>query len=120
MSRSTVVVLGFDVLVVVTFVIFGRDTHDSPFDIAESTRIAAPFMAGLGIGWLIPQVRASAWRVLNGVIVGLITVVVGVTLRSVVFGDGITGAFPAVAAAYLIGMMSVYRVALAVRSRQRA
>jgi len=120
MSRSAVVVLALDVLVVVTFVIFGRDTHDSPFDIAESTRIAAPFMAGLGIGWLIPHVRTSAWRVLSGVLVGATTFVVGVTLRSVVFGDGISGAFPVVAAAYLIGMMSVYRLALALRSRQRA
>ena len=61
MTRTGVLALALDVAIVVAFVVFGRETHDSPFDLAESTRIAAPFMLGLGVAWLLPQTRRSSW-----------------------------------------------------------
>ncbi|NND02557.1 MAG: DUF3054 domain-containing protein [Acidimicrobiia bacterium] len=120
MNRSTTTVLAVDVAIVVSFVLFGRETHESPFDIAESTRIAAPFMAGLGLAWLIPTIRSASLRLIAGLIVGAVTAAVGMVLRSAVFGDGVSGAFPIVATAYLVGLMSLSRVALALVAREKA
>ncbi len=120
MTRSAIVALALDILVVITFVVVGRETHESPFDIAESARIAAPFMTGLGIVWLFPKVRQSSWRVLTGVLVGAVTAASGIALRALVLADGISGAFPIVATAYIVGLMSLYRVILALRTRQPA
>lgn len=117
MTRSSIAVLALDVAVVVTFVLFGRETHESPFDVAESLRVAAPFMAGLGLAWLLPPTRRSAWRILTGVLVGAVTAFIGIALRSLVFNDGISGAFPIVTMAYMVGLMSLYRFAMAMKSR---
>ena len=120
MTRTGVIALTLDVAIVVAFVLFGRETHDSPFHVAESTRIAAPFMLGLGVAWLLPQTRRSPWRVVAGVFVGAITAAVGIAVRSLVFGDGISGAFPVVTALFLIGLMTAHRVLLALRHRRRS
>lgn len=120
MSRISVVVLALDIIIVMSFVLFGRETHESPFDIAESTRIAAPFVAGLAVAWLIPQIRASSLRIVSGVFVGATTAVVGIALRSLVLRDGISGAFPFVTVGYMVGLMSLIRVVLTLRARSQS
>lgn len=109
MKNSALAELGVDVMVVVSFVAFGSENHDQPLDLAELLRVAAPFLVGLAAAWAIPILRRKPWHWLNGVLMGLVTTAIGLTLRTVVFSDGISGAFPVVAAAYIVLWMTALR-----------
>ena len=114
--------LGFftwDLAVVISFVALGRDTHNESLDLARSFQTAAPFLIGLAAGWLPAHVRRRPSWVSSGIIVGSITLGGGLFLRSVVFAEGLSGAFPVVAALYLVGLMSSARVVWAGIARRR-
>jgi len=107
----------FDLVVVASFVIIGRDTHNESQGIGEVVQTAAPFLLALAGAWITPLVHRTPWRLGSGLAVGVTTTAAGLFFRSVVFGEGISGAFPIVAAAYLIGLMAAGRVAGALRRR---
>lgn len=77
-----------DVVVVLAFVLIGRESHDEGNALVEVARTAAPFLVGLVAAWLM----TGGWRVpldpRTGVVVAAVTVTVGLTVRRIVFGDG--------------------------------
>lgn len=86
--------LAMDVVAVLLFVAIGRRSHDETGSaISGILAIAAPLLIGLACGW----VAATAWRtaasIRTGVVVWLVTVVVGLALRRLVFDRGIATAF---------------------------
>lgn len=100
----------WDLAVVLSFVLIGRDTHEESVGLSEVLRTAAPFLLALVGAWLTPLVHREPWRTRTGVAVGLIATLVGLFFRGVVFGEGVSGAFPVVTAAYLVGLTVLGRV----------
>lgn len=96
--------LGFfawDLLVVVTFVVWGRGTHQETLDAGRSFQTALPFLIALLVAWLPATVRAhpGAWQ--SGIMVVAITAILGMALRRLVFDEGLSGLFPVVTLGYL-------------------
>lgn len=105
--------LGFaawDLVIVVSFILIGRDTHEESVGFSEVVRTGAPFALALAGAWLAPIVHRRPWRISVGIAAGVITTAMGLFFRSVVFGEGLSGAFPLVTAAYLIGLMGLGRL----------
>ncbi|MCP3977401.1 MAG: DUF3054 domain-containing protein [bacterium] len=100
----------WDLAVVVSFVLIGRDTHQESIGFSEVVRTGAPFVLAVAGAWLTPMVHRQPWLVAVGIATGVITSVMGLFFRSVVFGEGLSGVFPVVTALYLIGLMGLGRV----------
>lgn len=105
-----VAAIAFDSFVVGSFAVIGRESHNLISDPVETLRVAAPFLVALFIAWSIPAVSRRPWSLRAGLMIGAVTAAGGLLLRSLLFGDGISGAFPVVAAAYIIGLMTGIRL----------
>jgi hypothetical protein len=106
--RAAAIALAMDVVAVLLFVVIGRRSHDEDGNVVSATlAVAAPFLIGLGVGWLI----ARAWRhpraLPTGIVVWVCTVVIGLVLRNLVFDRGTAASFIVVAtivlAIFLLG-----------------
>jgi len=115
--RRRAVYLLVDLAVVVSFVLIGRDTHEESVGFAEIFRTGAPFLLALTGAWLTPPVHRAPWRIGSGIAAGIVTTALGLYFRAVVFGEGNSGLFPLVTAAYLIGLMTLTRLIGVARSR---
>jgi hypothetical protein len=96
------VALLVDVAVVVLFVVLGRGSHDEGEAVWGTFKVAAPFLIGLGIGWL----TGSRWwghpvKLGYGVWLWAWTLAAGMVLRRVVFDRGVAFSFIVVAAIFL-------------------
>ncbi len=90
-----------DVVLVLVFVAFGRQSHDEGITLAGTLGTAWPFLVGLVIGWLIMRAwRAPLGIALPGVVLWASTLVLGMLLR-VISGAGIALPFIIVAAVTL-------------------
>jgi hypothetical protein len=105
-----------DLLVLTVFILLGRSEHDSTTVEGGSAlggfaTTLAPFAIALGTAWALPTTRRAPIGVRSGAIVWLITLIGGLALRRLLFGDGIAPAFIAVAAGFtalgLIGWRAV-------------
>jgi len=112
MDRRLQLALGLDTFFVVLFVAVGRREHERDSAIAGLIGTAAPFVIALAIAWLALRAwqRPTNWT--TGVGIWAITLVAGMVLRNLVFGDGIATSFVIVATAFLalslIGWRLVY------------
>lgn len=111
--RRTVALLA-DVLLVLLFVIIGRRNHEESSALVGIAKTAAPFLAGLALGWVLTRMwrhPASLWPA--GVLLWLCTVTAGMVLRAVT-GAGTAVAFVVVAVlvlgAFLLGWRALLRV----------
>lgn len=95
-----------DVVCIVIFVIIGRRNHDESTDAVGTLRTAAPFLIALLGAW----VGAKAWRapraLATGVVLWIVTVVVGLGVRRFVFGDGTATPF-VIVATLVLGLLLV-------------
>ncbi len=95
-----------DVVCTVIFVIIGRRNHDESTDAVGTLRTAAPFLIALLGAW----VGAKAWRapraLATGVVLWIVTVVVGLGVRRFVFGDGTATPF-VIVATLVLGLLLV-------------
>jgi len=95
-----------DVVCILLFVIIGRRNHGSTADAEGTFRTAAPFLLSLSGAWL----GARAWRapraLTTGVVLWIVTVVVGLGIRRYVFGDGIATPF-VIVTALVVGLLLV-------------
>jgi hypothetical protein len=94
--------LGLDVLAVLVFVAIGRRSHDETGNaIVGALKVAAPFLIGLVVGWVLSIITVQGDRapraVRTGVVIWVSTVVIGLVLRRLVFDRGIALAFIIVA-----------------------
>jgi len=119
MDRRTPLAAGLDTAAVVLFVAIGRREHDRDSAIAGLIDTAAPFVIALALTWLVLRVWRSplGWRTGVGVWAG--TLVAGMALRNVVFGDGTATSFVVVAAAFLALLIIGWRVVAGAVDRRR-
>ena len=105
-----------DLLVLAVFVLLGRSEHDSTSVEGGSAvrgflTTLAPFAIALTAAWALPATRRSPLTVRTGLTVWATTIIVGLALRSLAFGDGIAPAFIAVATGFtalgLVGWRAV-------------
>ena len=106
MHRSRQIAL--DVAMVLAFVVMGLRTHDEPTRLADVVTTAAPFLAGLAVGWLVTR-RLPDLSPGRGALIGLVTVAIGMATRNLMFGDGTAASFVAVATAFLVGSLTGWR-----------
>jgi hypothetical protein len=95
-----------DVVCIVLFVTIGRRNHGETTDAVGTARTALPFLIALCGAWI----GAKAWRaprsLTTGVILWIVTVVIGLGIRRFAFGDGTATAF-VVVATLVIGLLLV-------------
>lgn len=105
-----------DALVIVAFVVIGRDDHGFVSDASDYARVAAPFLVGLAVA----GVSLRAWRdpisLRTGLLLSLGTLLVGMLARRFIWDAGTARTFVLVTAGFLVaGMVGWRLVALAVQ-----
>ena len=98
MGRRVVLAAAVDIVAVVVFVAAGRRSHDEGGSVVTGTLgVAAPFLIALGLGWLAARAWRRPFELSTGALVWVVTVVVGMLLRRVVFDRGTAMSFVVVA-----------------------
>jgi hypothetical protein len=114
--RDQLLGAGFDVAAVILFVALGRGSHDEGSSVGGTLRVAAPFVLGLALGWLVARAWRAPFAVRTGVVVWLVTVAAGMLIRHTAFDRGTAFAFIIVATLFL-GLFLVGWRAVATKSR---
>jgi hypothetical protein len=120
-DRRLELAIGIDVFAVVLFVALGRRTHDEGSAFAGVMETAAPFLIGLGAGWLVARAWKRPASVFTGLVVWPTTVLVGMIMRNLVFDRGTATSFVIVATLFLGALLVGWRLvfsALARRARR--
>ena len=96
------------------FVAVGRRNHDESAGISGVVEVALPFLIALISGWLITRAWRSPKALSTGVVIWLVTVVLGLGLRNFLFDRGTATPFIIVATlvlgALLVGRRLIMRV----------
>lgn len=112
-KRPIVLAATFDVIAIVAFVVIGRRNHDEGEAVGGVLRVAAPFLIGLAVGWLVARAWKAPTSTTTGMVIWPVTVVVGMLVRRFIFDDGTALAFIIVASVFtgllLIGWRALYR-----------
>ena len=112
--------LALDVLFILLFVGIGRSAHQHGVTLAGMASTTWPFAAGLLLGWLVMwRAHREATSPLNGLVIVLVTVALGMTLR-VVSGQGTAFAFVLVAFAFLTLFLVGWRTTADLLARRRS
>ena len=118
--RARLIAVAADVASVLVFVVLGRSSHDEGNGIGAVVNVAAPFLIGLAVGWLLgPSPRRRPFAIATGVQVWVATVAVGVVLRWFAWDRGTAISFIIVAALFLGLFLVGWRVVLAGATRPR-
>ncbi|NOV96626.1 DUF3054 domain-containing protein [Isoptericola halotolerans] len=98
-----------DVVSVGAFAVVGTANHGSGGSLGHVLAVAAPFLIGLAVGWLVARAwRAPARLWPTGVVVWAATVVLGLALRPLFVG-GLEWSFVLVTAGFLAVTMLGWR-----------
>jgi hypothetical protein len=118
-TRTIVLALIVDVVLVASFAALGRASHDS--DVFGGLWLTAwPFLVGLGIGWLVTLAwRAPLAPVRTGLGVWAATVIGGMLLRAA-SGQGTALPFIIVATLTLLVLLVGWRLTAVLFARRRA
>ena len=96
------------------FVAVGRRNHDESAGISGVVEVALPFLIALISGWLVTRAWRSPQALSTGVVIWLITVVLGLALRNFLFDRGTATPLIIVATlvlgALLVGRRLIMRV----------
>jgi len=98
-----------DVVVVVAFVVIGREDHGFSSDLADYVRVAAPFLLGLALTIAVTRAWRRPLAMLTGVYLAGGTVVIGMLLRRFGWDDGTARAFVIVTTLFLMAGMVGWR-----------
>ena len=90
-----------DPAAVVLFVAIGRDAHDGSPGLAGIGGTAAPFLIAVAAAWILTRAWRDPASSRTGAGVWAITVVAGMVLRRLAFGEGTAVAFVVVASVFL-------------------
>jgi len=99
-----------DVLVVLVFVVVGREDHGFVSDPGDYLRVASPFLVGLGLSTVAMRAwrKPLDWR--TGIALALGTLLLGMLVRRFVFDAGTARAFIIVSAAFFVAGMVGWRL----------
>jgi len=109
-----------DGLVVVAFVVIGREDHGFSSDLADYVRVASPFLVGLAATAVATRAWTRPTSPLTGLFLALGTVGIGMLLRRFVWDDGTATPFVIVTTLFLIAGMVGWRVIAVAVDRMRA
>jgi uncharacterized membrane protein (GlpM family) len=118
-DRRLGLAVGLDVFAVVLFVAIGRRNHDESNAFVAVLETAAPFLIGLTVAWAAVRAWRRPTRVVTGVAIWPITVLVGMIVRNLVFGDGTAASFVVVATCFLGVCFVGWRLAFGAVERRR-
>ena len=107
-GRMTVAAV-LDTVTIVVFVAVGRRTHEQEPGLAGVFLTAAPFLIALLVGWIALRAWRRPFAPLTGLGVWTVTIVGGMLLRNLVFGDGTASSFVIVAAGFTVACMLGWR-----------
>ena len=96
-QRAVVTTAIVDVVAVVVFVAIGRRNHNEGTALSGVMSVAAPFLIALGISWIGLRTWREPFNRASMVATWVITVVIGLLLRRLVFDRGIATSFIIVA-----------------------
>jgi len=96
-QRAVITTAVVDVVAVVVFVAIGRRNHNEGTALSGIIGVAAPFLIALGISWIGLRTWREPFNRASLVATWIITVVIGLLLRRLVFDRGIAIAFIIVA-----------------------
>lgn len=109
-QRAVITAAIVDVVAVVVFVAIGRRNHDEGTALSGIIGVAAPFLIALGISWIGLRTWREPFNRASLVATWVITVVIGLLLRRIVFDRGIATAFIIVATITLGVLLSLGRL----------
>ena len=109
--------LFFDALCVLTFVVIGTRNHDTDTGVSGVLYVAAPFWIAMVLGWFVSHARRNPFAISVGTQTWIVTLVIGMMLRNVVFDRGTATSFMLVAAIFLAVTMLGWRT---IATRRRA
>ena len=109
-QRAVVTTAIVDVVAVVVFVAIGRRNHNEGTALSGVLSVAAPFLIALGISWIGLRTWREPFNRASMVATWVITVVIGLLLRRLVFDRGIATAFIIVATITLGVLLSLGRL----------
>jgi MFS family permease len=96
-NRRVVLAVAVDVVAVVAFVAVGRRNHDEATSLSGILGVAAPFLIGLAVGWLVLRAWRAPFDIAYGLGLAVATVALGMLLRNVPWDRGTATAFVIVA-----------------------
>ena len=118
--KQRLIAVAADVASILVFVLLGRSSHDEGTGIGAVANVAAPFLIGLAVGWVLsPGPRRRPFAIATGVQVWLTTVGIGVVLRWFAWDRGTAVSFIIVAALFLGLFLVGWRVVVAGATRPR-
>ncbi len=104
-----------DSIVVISFVAIGSDFHGFTYQLAGILRVAAPFLIAFAGGVFALRVWVKPLSILNGALLGLITLTAGMLMRGYLWNEGTARMFIIVSGAWFVGIMVGWRlIALAI------
>jgi uncharacterized membrane protein YbjE (DUF340 family) len=109
-SRQITVALALDIFSVLLFVAVGRRNHNESAGISGVIEVALPFLIALIFGWLVTRAWREPNATKNGVVIWLITVVLGLLLRNLIFERGTATPFIIVATLVLGVLIAARRM----------
>lgn len=104
-SRQIVIALSLDIFSVLLFVAVGRRNHNESAGISGVIEVALPFLIALVCSWVVSRAWKKPDATKNGVVIWLITVVLGLLLRNLIFDRGTATPFIIVATVVLGGLL---------------
>ena len=96
-QRAVITTAIVDVVAVVVFVAIGRRNHNEGTALSGIIGVAAPFLIALGMSWVGLRTWREPFNRASLVATWVITVVIGLLLRRLIFDRGIAIAFIIVA-----------------------
>lgn len=117
-TKRAQLALAADLVAVIAFVAIGRRSHNEPGNVLVGvTKVAAPFLIAVIVGWLVSRAWRNPLSNATGAIVWLTTVIVGLLLRRFAFDRGTATAFvivtTATVAVFILGWRGIARWRLA-------
>ncbi len=96
-QRAVITTAIVDIAAVLVFVAIGRRNHNEGTALSGVIGVAAPFLIALGISWIGLRTWREPFNRASLVATWVITVVIGLLLRRLIFDRGIATAFIIVA-----------------------
>ena len=107
-SRQITLALTLDIFSVLLFVAVGQRNHNESAGISGVIEVALPFLIALVCSWVVSRAWQKPNATKNGVVIWLITVVLGLVLRNLIFDRGTAAPF-VIVATVVLGVLLVGR-----------